>query len=281
MNHNAIPRALIWAALAAFTIYSGINLATGPGRDIAYDNLKWTTAAIIEVIAITVLVAGIFARAAYLTFRREVVAPNDGTLRITGAPLNMFGDGFLALVGGVLLLVGAYMVLRIPESLLAASSEQYKGYHSANASSNVMFATLFGGLGFVLMILRRYVWEAKPGKPLRRYWSRPFARGRAVQEPLQLYWTFFYEKQAYEQVAVASWLRAQDPSSRGFFRDMDLVLVPLSTHPDQLAAIEDQWRARLSQVAPVAQTRIAMPQQELFAPPPPSPAPAQHHVHWQ
>jgi hypothetical protein len=246
---NAVPRILVWGALALFTLYSGINLVAGPGRDIAFDDLTWTPSAIAQVLVLAALLAGVFARACYVTYRRELAKPTGGVLKLPGARLPLWGEAFLTLVGGVLMLVGTYMLLRVPEALLASNHPTYSRYHSASATPNVMIGLFFGGLGFVLMILRRYVWELRPGQPIRRYWSRAFARAHLVKQPLKIYWTQWCVKRGYRRIPVGHWLRAADPASEGFFRDADLAVVPLDTPPHQLAAMEEAWRTRFAQLA--------------------------------
>lgn len=284
----AIPRALIWAALVVFTLYSGIRLATGPGRDLAFDDLTWSGGAIAQVVILTVVFAGLFGRAAYLTYRTEIAAPPAGTFVVPGARLGLFADAFLAIVGGLLMLVGVWMLLRVPEANLAANSPRYRNYHSASVTFPIVVGGFFGAIGFVLMILRRYVWVFRPGKPVLRYWARPFSRGRAVRG-IELYWTFFYEQRGAgpvrHRVPVAHWLRARDPSSAGFFRDCDLAFAPYMTpeemekmktmlekqmrkqtgethdassavasmtaSPEQLRAIEQVWQERIAQLTGV------------------------------
>jgi hypothetical protein len=245
---NAVPRILVWAGLAVFTVYSGLQLAAGPGRDIAFSDLHWTAAAIAEVIALVAVFAGVFGRAAYITYRRELAKPAQSTLRIPGAPLGFFSELFLTLVGGLLILVAVFMALRIPETILAGNTEQYAHYTSASPMMNIVCGVLFGGIGFVLMILRRYSWELRAGQPVRRYWARAFARGRVVTSPLRVYWVPFYEKRGYQRIAIAHWLRAEDPTSPGFFRDASLAIVPLTTPAAELANIEEAWRARFAQL---------------------------------
>lgn len=276
---HAVPRALIWAALVVFTLYIGIRLATGPGRDIAFGDLTWTSGAIAQVLVLTAVFAALFARAAYLTYRAEIAAPPAGTLIIPGARLNIFSELFLALVGGLLMLVGVWMLLRVPEANLAANSERYRHYHSASIGMPLVVGGFFSAIGFVLMIIRRYVWVFQAGKPAVRYWARPFSRGRAVRG-LELYWTYYYVKRGY--IPTAHWLRMRDPSSAGFFRDCDLELAPfvsaqeraqiqaavekemrkqtgatvdaaaavaeLTASPEQMRAIEHAWQQRIAQV---------------------------------
>jgi hypothetical protein len=92
------------------------------------------------------------------------------------------------------------------------------------------------------------------GKPIVRYWARPFSRGH-VARGLELYWTYWYVRQGagpvVTKVPAAHWLRACDPASAGFFRDCDLELVPLNAAPEQLRAIEQAWQQRFSQLAGV------------------------------
>jgi hypothetical protein len=280
----AIPRALVWAGLVAFTLYSGIRLAAGPGRDFEFRSVEWTGGAIAQVLIITAVLAAAFARAAYMTYRTEVMAPPAGTLVIPGARMSVIADGFLSIVGGLLLLVTTYMVLRIPEMRLAGATPQFANYHSVKVTPNVLIAFVFGSCGFLLMIVRRYVWVFTPGKPVMRYWARAFSRGRAARG-LELYWTFYYVKRGYQRIPTAHWLRARDPSNAGFFRDCDLELAhyvspeeeakirklvnrewekrtgekadpnapmrPLGATPEQLRAIEQAWQQRFAQVTGV------------------------------
>jgi hypothetical protein len=245
---NAVPRILVWAGLAVFTVYSGLQLVAGPGRDIAFSDLHWTAAAIAEVIALIALFGGVFGRAAYITYRRELARPAQDTLRIPGAPLGFFSELFLTLVGGVLILTAVFMALRIPETILASNTEQYAHYASASPIANIVLGVLFGGIGFVLMILRRYSWELPAGQPVRRYWARAFSRGRVVTRPLRVYWVPYYAKRGYQRIPVGHWLRAEDPASPGFFRDASLAIVPLTTPAAELANIEAAWRARFAQL---------------------------------
>jgi len=283
-RYVAIPRALVWAGLVAFTLYSGIRLAAGPGRDDAFRSVTWTGGAIVQVVILTLVLAALFARAAYMTYRTEIMAPPAGTLLLPGARMNVLADAFLAIVGGLFLLLTTYMVLRIPEMLLASSTPQYAHYHSASVTPNLLIAFIFGGCGFLLMILRRYVWVFAPGKPAVRYWARAFSRGRPARG-LELYWTFYYVKRGYQRIPTAHWLRARDPSSAGFFRDCDLELAtyvspeeeaqirkavnrawekqtgekadpnapmrPLGATPEHLRAIEQAWQQRFAQVTGV------------------------------
>jgi hypothetical protein len=274
-RYVAVPRALVWAALVLFTLYIGIRIVTGPGRDIAFDDVKWTGGAIAQVLILTAILAALFARAAYMTWRTEIAPPPSGTVIISGARMGIIADAFLAIVGGLLILVAIFMVLHIPESILAGNMDQYKNYTSVSIGPNIMIGGFMGGCGFVLMILRRYVWVFAPGKPIKRYWARPFSRGRVVQK-LELYWTFWYVKRGAGPVVTlvptARWLRARDPSSAGFFRDCDLqfadyvsseegqrirrsvpgatdaTIQQLSATPEQLHAIELGWQQRFAQL---------------------------------
>jgi hypothetical protein len=287
-RHVAVPRALVWAALVVFTLYSGLRLAAGPGRDTIFEGVTWTGGAIAEVVILTLVFAGLFARAAWLTYRTEIAAPPAGTVVISGARMGVLADAFLALVGGLFLLLAVYMTLRIPEAILVGNIERYKHYASVSLMPNIMCLVIFGGCGFVLMILRRYVWVFAPGKPPVRYWARAFSRGRQARG-LELYWTFWYRKEGagpvVRRVPEAHWLRARDPSSRGFFRDCDLelatyvgpeemqrmrgplereaqkrggsphevemALAALTTAPAQLHAIEQAWQQRFAQLTGV------------------------------
>src|SRR5687768_7789908 len=109
-SYRAVPRFLVWAALAAFTLYVGIRIAVGPGRDSLTFKLTWTAGPIVQVILLTAALAGLFTWAAVKTFRGEIAAPPPGMLRISGARINAFGEFFLTLVGGVLLLAATYML---------------------------------------------------------------------------------------------------------------------------------------------------------------------------
>jgi hypothetical protein len=274
-RYVAVPRALVWAALVVFTLYMGIRLAAGPGRDTTFENVKWTGGAVAQVLILTAVLAGLFARAAYMTWRTEIAPPPSGTVIISGARMGIIADAFLAIVGGLLMLVAVFMIVNIPEQILVGSIEHYKHYARVSVTPNLMIGGFMGACGFVLMILRRYVWVFAPGKPIRRYWARPFSRGRIVQK-LELYWTFWYVKRGAGPVVTlvptARWLRARDPSSKGFFRDCDLqfadyvgpeeavrikrsvrgatdaTVAELSATPEQLHAIELGWQQRFAQL---------------------------------
>jgi hypothetical protein len=275
-RYVAVPRALVWAALVVFTLYIGLRLAAGPGRDFEFASVKWTGAAIAETLVLTAILAALFARAAYMTYRTEIAPPAAGTLVISGARMGIIADAFLAIVGGLLMLLAVFMVLHMPEMILVGNVEQYRNYASVSVGPNVGIGVVFGGAGFALMILRRYVWVFEPGKPIRRYWARAFSRGRVVQG-FELYWTFWYTRQGagpvVTRVPVAHWLRARDPSSAGFFRDCDLQLAAyvspeeqerikrsvrgatdatvagLTSTPEELRAIEQAWQVKLAQVS--------------------------------
>lgn len=241
----AVPRVVVWAGLAAFTVYSGVELLAGPGRDIAFRDLTWTPAAVAQLVALIIFLAGMFGVAAVATYRREVAAPPAGTLRVRGARLGVFGEVFFTLVGGVLLLACAYCTLRIPEGILASHAPQYANYESASPIPLLVFGAISGLFGFVLMVLRRFVWELRPGQPVRRYWSLAFSRGRVVTQPLRLYWSVWTIKRGYSIVPIAHWLRAEDPTSKGTFRDADLGLLPLESRPELLFQCEETWRSVL------------------------------------
>jgi hypothetical protein len=264
LEANPIGRALVWGALSVFSLQSGIKLAAGPGRDSTYDTLTWTGGAIAQVLVLTALLAAAFGYAAYVTVRHEVIKPTDGTLRLTGARLNIFGDTFMAVIGGLCLLGFAYMVLRVPECILASNHPTYERYFSASVKSQLMISSIFGVCGFLLMTVRRYIWEARPGQPLRRYWARPFSRGRVIEKPLHIYWTVFYAKSGIELIPVGRWLRAADPTSAGSFRDADLALVDIDTPAAQLAQIEGAWRAKFGAITYVAPAEPVTP--PAFAP---------------
>jgi hypothetical protein len=250
----AVPRVVVWAGLAGFTLYSGVSLLAGPGRDIAFRDLTWTPAAVAQVVSLTILIAGLFGLAAYLTYRHEVAAPPVGTFRIRGARLGAFGELFFTLVGGLLLLAAAYSVLRIPEAILAGHAPQYRSYESASPVPQIVFAAICLPSGFSLMVLRRYVWEFRPGQPARRYWSLAFARGHVATQPLRVYWDVWTVKRGYSVIPVAHWLRVEDPASKGVWRDGDLALLPLESQPEYLRVFEDGWRQQLvahgAQLAP-------------------------------
>ena len=244
---SAVPRALIWAALGVFALYSGISLAAGPGRESTFSDVAWTTSAIIQVLVVTAAIALVCGRAAYMTFRREI-APRPGAITFPGAPMSLFGEVFTALVGGLLLLLAVFMTLRIPESILVGAEERYRNYASVSIGPNLMIGVMFGGFGFLLLILRRYVWEVVPRRGLVRYWARAFGRGQPITKELRLYWTCWYDKGIDSRIASAWWLRAKDPASAGFFRDASLEFLPLNTPHAELDARIEQWRQRFSQL---------------------------------
>jgi len=241
----ALPRVVVWAGLAVFSVYIGVEILAGPGRDIAFRELIWTPAARAQVVAVTILLAGLHAAAAFATYRREVVAADRATLRFSGAPLGVFGELFLTIVGGLLMLVATYCALGIPETILASHAPQYASYESASPAPMVVFVILFGAPGFLLITLRRYVWELRRGQPVRRYWTLAFSRGRVVDSPLRVYWTQYFIKIGYQRIPTSWWLRVEDPTSKGLFRDGSLVRLPLHTNPYELANVEQAWRAKL------------------------------------
>ena len=256
----ALPRVVVWAGLAIFTVYIGVGLLTGTGRDIAFRDLTWTPAALAEVIAAMIFVGGLHAAAAIATYRREVAAPDAGTIRFSGAPLGIFGELFFTIVAGLLLLVATYCAMGIPETILASHAPQYAHYESASPVPLVVFVIIFGGSGFLLITLRRYVWELRHGQPVRRYWTLAFSRGRVVDSPLRIYWTQYFVKIGYQRIPTAWWLRVEDPTSKGLFRDGSLARVPLRTNPYELANIEQAWRAKLVECgAKLAPSDAAVP----------------------
>jgi hypothetical protein len=260
----ALPRVVVWAGLALFTVYSGIELLAGPGRDIAFRDVTWTPAAVAQVVTLIILLAGLFALAAYTTYRNEVATPPPGTLRFSGAPLGVLSEGFLTVVAGVLLLGFAYCTLRIPEGILVSHDPRYASYESASPAPMIMFGAIAGVFGFFLIVLRRYVWELRPGQPVRRFWSLAFSRGRVIEQPLRVYWTQYFTKRGYNLIPRAWWLRVVDPTSKGTFRDGSLVLVPLATTPYELANIEQAWRASLAgHGARLAPTEMPVPTQNV------------------
>ncbi len=242
-------RAFVWAALAALALYIGVRIVAGPGRDIAFRDIEWTGGAYAQVLVLTAVVAGLFGRAAWSTWTAEIAPPPQGVIRVPGARLTAFGDAFLSLTGGLLFAVATFLILHAPEALLASDHPIYRRYHSASMGPTLGLGCFFGAMGFLLLILRRYVWELRAGEPIRRSWARAFSRGTPVGKDVRLYWTLFYVKQGYQRVAVAHWLRAEDPAKKGFFKDADIELVPLTTPPDQLGAIAASWQARFAQLA--------------------------------
>ena len=242
-------RAFVWAALAALALYIGVRIVAGPGRDGMFREIEWTGVAFAQVLVLTALLAGLFGRAAWSTWKSEIAPAPQGVIRVPGARLTGFGDAFLSITGGLLFAAATFMILHIPESLLAGDHPTYRTYHSASIGPNLVIGGMFGFFGFLLLILRRYVWELRAGQPIRRSWARAFNRGTPVGKEVRLYWTMFFVKQGYQRVAVAHWLRAEDPTKKGFFKDADIDLVPLTTPPDQLGAIAASWQARFAQLA--------------------------------
>jgi hypothetical protein len=242
---NALPRLIVWAALALMSLYMGIRLATGAGRNIAFQDLEWTTTAVIQVVAITAVFAGVFGYAAYRTYICEVKPPDGEGARFPGVALSLFGDAFMAVVGGLLLLAAVFMILNVPEASLAGNHPRYRSYSSASVVAALVPGLLFAFFGVLLMLVRRSVWEARPNKPIVRFWSRSFGRARPAPRDIMLFWQRYYGTQGAERVPVAWCLHGAIDQNVGF----EIMRVPLETPRPVLERIHHEWRDRLAAMA--------------------------------
>jgi hypothetical protein len=242
---NAWPRMIVWAGLAVMSLYMGIRLAVGPGRSTQFEGLEWTTIAVVQVVVMTAALAGVFGYAAYRTYVCEVKLPDGEGARFPGVKLNLFGDGFLAVVGGLLLLAAVFMILSVPEALLASEHPRFRNYNSASVVAALVPGLMFAFFGIILMLVRRSVWEFRPGKPVVRFWSRSFGAARVVPKDIMLYWDSYYGAQGNARVPVGWCLHGAIDKDVGF----EIERVPLETPRPVLERIVNEWRDRLAGMA--------------------------------
>jgi hypothetical protein len=242
MRSQAIPRIGVWLALAIWCLVRAMNIITGEGRDLAFDELKLSTGTLVAGVVLTLAIAAVCVLAAWRTYSVERKQPAPGTLWFPGYRLALVGEWFMDLFGGLLLLVGFWMWTTIPEAYAAGQSSQYAHYNSAGATQPLLMGLFFGGMGFVCLIVRRSRWELVPGQPLTRRLITAFSSPKPRGDQIALRWEDYWMGQGVRRRQVAWVLRGVIGEKNAF----EIAFAPLPTTVEQRAQLGEMWRQALS-----------------------------------
>jgi hypothetical protein len=238
LRRQAIPRIGVWLALALWSLVRTKNLITGEGRDIAFRDMTLSTANQAAAIAITLGAGALCVLAAWRTYKVERTPPAPGVLWFPGYRLPLFGEWLLAIVGGLLLLVGLWALSGVPEAFAAGNDERYHNYTSAGATPQLVLGGFMGAMGWLCMIFRRSRWELVPGQPLIRRAITAFSRPRPMGQQLELEWEDYWIGNGVMRRQVAWVLRGVVRKGKAF----EISFAPLQSTVDQRAAIAEGWR---------------------------------------
>lgn len=247
LRAQAIPRIGVWLALALWTIARAVHLITGEGLDPEFRDVAGAETARIVAIAIALGLGVGCVLAARRTYRVERRPPPPGTLWFPGYRLPLFGEWFMDLVGGLLLLVGFWAFTTVPESYAAGQSAQFRNYASAGATTPIGLGVVMSGIGFLCLIARRSRWDLSLGQPLVRRAITAFSPPRPRGDRIALRWEDYWMGQGVTRRRVAWVLRATIDTRNAF----EVAFAPVATTVEERARLGEMWRQVLSRTVTV------------------------------
>lgn len=240
LRTQAWVRLGLFVVLALVALRTGVLAALGRYRDYEVQNQVLPTSALVLTLAVMAALIGACALAAYRIHKHEIQLPEPGTLRFPGGTNTLFSEVFLDLVAGALLLAPIFLLVNAPDAAL--SGPQRSG-HSGLAPM-IGFSLFFGAFGVLLLLLRRVIWELRPGQPIVRYWSRWLGRGVPMSSDLALYWEHYWGGSQTHRVVVAWCLKGKAGK-----KELEIALVPLETSELERQALLVSWQQAINGTA--------------------------------